>query len=51
VIVGPEGGFTEAELALADRRGMVRAHLGPRILRAETAAVTALATIAAVAQL
>jgi len=49
VIVGPEGGFTDAELALADRCGIVRAHLGPRTLRAETAAAAALATIAAVA--
>ncbi len=49
VVVGPEGGFTDAELALADRHGTVRVHLGPRILRAETAAAAALATIAAVA--
>ncbi len=49
VIVGPEGGFTDAELALANRCGVVRVHLGPRVLRAETAAAAALATIAAVA--
>jgi 16S rRNA (uracil1498-N3)-methyltransferase len=50
VIVGPEGGFDESELALADRRGVVRTRLGPRILRAETAAVAALATIEGVAE-
>jgi 16S rRNA (uracil1498-N3)-methyltransferase len=49
VLVGPEGGFTDAELALADRNGVARAHLGARILRAETAAAAALATINAVA--
>ncbi len=49
VAVGPEGGFSDAELAHADRRGVVRAHLGARVLRAETAAAAALATIAAVA--
>ncbi|NLF71934.1 MAG: 16S rRNA (uracil(1498)-N(3))-methyltransferase [Candidatus Anammoximicrobium sp.] len=35
--VGPEGGFTEEELAAAD--GWRRVSLGPRILRVETAAV------------
>jgi 16S rRNA (uracil1498-N3)-methyltransferase len=49
VLVGPEGGFTDAELGRADRRGIARVHVGPRILRAETAAAAALATIAAVA--
>jgi 16S rRNA (uracil1498-N3)-methyltransferase len=49
VVVGPEGGFTESELALADRHGIARAHLGSRTLRSETAAAAALATIEAVA--
>jgi 16S rRNA (uracil1498-N3)-methyltransferase len=48
VIVGPEGGFDAGELALADRCGVARVHLGPRTLRAETAAAAALATIAAI---
>ena len=47
VIVGPEGGFTDDELALAARRGVERAGLGPRVLRAETAAVAALAIVGA----
>jgi len=45
VIVGPEGGFTDDELALAARRGAERVDLGPRVLRAETAAVAALAIV------
>jgi 16S rRNA (uracil1498-N3)-methyltransferase len=49
VVVGPEGGFTEAELQRAGARGAVRVHLGRRMLRAETAAIAALATIGAIA--
>jgi 16S rRNA (uracil1498-N3)-methyltransferase len=45
VAVGPEGGFTEAEAKLAESRGFFIASLGTRILRAETAAVTATAII------
>jgi 16S rRNA (uracil1498-N3)-methyltransferase len=41
VVVGPEGGFTEEEAATAEKAGFVLASLGPRILRAETAAVAA----------
>ena len=37
--VGPEGGFTEAELSVFDRAGWDRVSLGPRILRIETAAM------------
>ncbi len=47
VIVGPEGGFTDDELALAARHGVDRVGLGPRVLRAETAAVAALAIVGA----
>ncbi|MBI3434628.1 MAG: 16S rRNA (uracil(1498)-N(3))-methyltransferase [Proteobacteria bacterium] len=44
VLVGPEGGFTQDErLALLQRGNLVRLRLGPRILRADTAAVAALA--------
>jgi 16S rRNA (uracil1498-N3)-methyltransferase len=43
--VGPEGGWTEAELDLFSSRGWVRASLGPTILRAETAAIAALAVL------
>lgn len=43
--VGPERGWTEAELGLLDRRGFRRVSLGERILRTETAALAA-ATLA-----
>ena len=39
VLVGPEKGFTEDEVAVAVARGFVPVSLGPRRLRAETAAV------------
>ena len=38
-LVGPEGGFTDEELGTADRAGVIRISLGPRILRVETAAI------------
>jgi 16S rRNA (uracil1498-N3)-methyltransferase len=44
ILIGPEGGFTEGELArLAGLAFVRRIDLGPRILRAETAALAALA--------
>lgn len=49
IAIGPEGGFTEAEYSLAVEKGIVPVHLGPRVLRAETAGVAALAILAAVA--
>ncbi len=49
IVIGPEGGFTEAELSLAVDKRIVPVHLGPRVLRAETAGVAALAMLAAVA--
>jgi 16S rRNA (uracil1498-N3)-methyltransferase len=43
ILIGPEGGFSEAEQArLAALPQVVQASLGPRILRADTAAVAAL---------
>ncbi|MBK8049600.1 MAG: RsmE family RNA methyltransferase [Anaerolineales bacterium] len=45
VAIGPEGGLTGAEVEEAENCGWRRFTLGPRILRAETAAITA-ATIA-----
>lgn len=43
--VGPEGGWTEAEFAKARVTNFVEASLGHLILRSETAAATALATL------
>jgi 16S rRNA (uracil1498-N3)-methyltransferase len=49
VLVGPEGGFAEDErAALLRLPNLVRLALGPRILRADTAAVAALALVGAV---
>lgn len=49
ILVGPEGGFTPKEKALLDAKPFVRGiTLGPRILRAETAACAALAVWQAV---
>jgi 16S rRNA (uracil1498-N3)-methyltransferase len=49
-LVGPEGGFERAELDDLARRPFVSAvRLGPRILRAETAAVAGLAVLQALA--
>ena len=50
LLVGPEGGFETAELDDLRRRAfVVPAALGPRILRAETAAVAGLAALQALA--
>jgi 16S rRNA (uracil1498-N3)-methyltransferase len=49
VLVGPEGGFAENERAmLLKLPNVIRIALGPRILRADTAAVAALAIVQAV---
>jgi 16S rRNA (uracil1498-N3)-methyltransferase len=45
VLVGPEGGFTIAEMDLAERSRVQRVTLGPRILRAETAGVVAVTAV------
>jgi 16S rRNA (uracil1498-N3)-methyltransferase len=45
--VGPEGGWTAEEEALFDAEGWKSVSLGPRILRAETAAMTATAVVTA----
>ena len=44
--IGPEGGWAPAEEALFDSNGWRAVSLGPRILRAETAAIAALAIVA-----
>ncbi len=45
VIIGPEGGLAAQEVRAAEARGFVAVSLGPRILRAETAALTACALL------
>lgn len=42
LLIGPEGGLTEAEIAAAIQQGFQAWQLGPRILRTETAPVAAL---------
>ncbi|MGA2807815.1 MAG: 16S rRNA (uracil(1498)-N(3))-methyltransferase [Terracidiphilus sp.] len=46
IAIGPEGGWAPSEEALFDANGWRAASLGPRILRAETAAIAALAVVA-----
>ncbi len=45
VFVGPEGGLTDSEIELALRHGLAPVTLGPRILRAETAAIVGCALV------
>lgn len=47
LLVGPEGGWTEAERQAARQADWIAASLGPTILRAETAAAAAVAIISA----
>lgn len=45
ILIGPEGGFSHQEVALAINSGFIPASLGPRILRTETAAMTAISIL------
>jgi 16S rRNA (uracil1498-N3)-methyltransferase len=45
--VGPEGGFTPAELVEAESRGYTRTRLGPRVLRTETAGLAVVTALLA----
>jgi 16S rRNA (uracil1498-N3)-methyltransferase len=45
IVIGPEGGFTQAEVEVAVKAGATVAGLGPRILRSETVAAAAAAVI------
>jgi 16S rRNA (uracil1498-N3)-methyltransferase len=49
ILVGPEGGFTEEERAFVRGAGAAAVSLGPRILRAETAALATIAAFMAIA--
>ena len=44
-VIGPEGGLSERERALAIDRGFESVALGPRVLRTETAPLAALAAL------
>jgi 16S rRNA (uracil1498-N3)-methyltransferase len=45
LLIGPEGGWAAAEQSLAQEQGFLPLTLGPRILRAETAAIAALSIL------
>jgi 16S rRNA (uracil1498-N3)-methyltransferase len=47
IAIGPEGGFTDLEIATAVNAGWQTIDLGPRLLRVETAAVAIAATVVA----
>ncbi|MEW6646092.1 MAG: 16S rRNA (uracil(1498)-N(3))-methyltransferase [Pseudomonadota bacterium] len=47
LLVGPEGGLSDAELSAAQRAGYRGIQLGPRVLRTETAGIAALAILQA----
>jgi 16S rRNA (uracil1498-N3)-methyltransferase len=50
LLVGPEGGFDETELDAVGKLSFVtRIGLGPRVLRADTAALAAVAVFQAIA--
>lgn len=45
LVIGPEGGFSEQEMALTTAAGFNGIQLGPRVLRTETAALTAISAL------
>jgi len=45
ILIGPEGGLSEEEIKTAEKQGYESIRMGPRILRTETAALTAISTI------
>lgn len=45
LLIGPEGGFDDAEAAQALAAGFLRCRLGPRVLRTETAGLAAIAAL------
>jgi 16S rRNA (uracil1498-N3)-methyltransferase len=47
LLIGPEGGLDDAEIAAAGRAGFAPVRLGPRVLRTETAGIVALAVLQA----
>ncbi len=47
LVIGPESGFNEHEIRLLSNAGALRAALGPRVLRTETAALAAISVMQA----
>ena len=47
LLIGPEGGFTDDEIARAVAQDVIAAKFGPRVLRTETAGLAAIAVLAA----
>lgn len=47
LLIGPEGGLDDSEVALAIQQGFIGLQFGPRILRTETASAAALAIVQA----
>jgi 16S rRNA (uracil1498-N3)-methyltransferase len=47
LLIGPEGGLDDEELAAAEKAGFMPVRMGPRVLRTETAAVVALTVLQA----
>lgn len=45
LLIGPEGGWTGEEMAAVEQAGFLSISLGPKILRAETAAIVAIAIL------
>lgn len=45
LVIGPEGGFSDREVELTTQAGFVAVQLGPRVLRTETAALTAISAL------
>jgi 16S rRNA (uracil1498-N3)-methyltransferase len=46
-MIGPEGGFSDSEEQLAIKQGAIMLSMGPRVLRTETAGLTAISVISA----
>jgi 16S rRNA (uracil1498-N3)-methyltransferase len=48
LLIGPEGGFSDQEIYKTEQNGFKTIQLGPRILRTETAAITAISALQAI---
>ena len=48
LLIGPEGGFSEQEIYRTEQNGFQTIQLGPRVLRTETAAITAISALQAI---